>query len=426
MRILPRTARQRWGAATAACALVVGVVAVPLANADDLKDKQNQVDKKITSAHHDLDESSARLRRATIRLREAQTQLSGAQSRLAEVRGRLTAAQARDRQMQAKLDRAINRLAQARVELEVGRQQVIGQQAQVADVVSSIYQEGDPELLAFASILDAEDPADLTRSMEARNVLVGRETRAYDELRATEVLLVVQENEVEEARNDVAIQRREAAAHLESMQALEEEAEAATARVRTLVRRNESAQRAADRARRADRVVLRELEREANRIEDMLRRRAAAARRRAAVASRGRSAVPRASGGFLNPPVQGAVTSSFGMRTHPIYGYRSLHDGIDFGAGCGSPLYSATAGRVVSSYYQTAWGNRLIVDNGYARGVGLATIYNHATRYVVGVGEQVERGQVIGYVGTTGWSTGCHLHFSVMANGTPVDPANWL
>ena len=89
-------------------------------------------------------------------------------------------------------------------------------------------------------------------------------------------------------------------------------------------------------------------------------------------------------------------------------------------------MYAAAGGKVISQYYQSAWGNRLIIDHGYQRGVGLATIYNHATHYVVGVGSHVNRGQLVGYVGSTGWSTGCHLHFTVMANGVAVDPMRWF
>ena len=125
-------------------------------------------------------------------------------------------------------------------------------------------------------------------------------------------------------------------------------------------------------------------------------------------------------------PVNGPVTSPYGYRVHPIYGYYSLHDGVDFGAGCGQPLYSAGSGRVIQRYFSSVWGNRMIIDNGYARGVGLGTIYNHATSYIVGVGQHVRRGQVIGYVGTTGWSTGCHLHFTVMVNGRPTNPMSWF
>jgi murein DD-endopeptidase MepM/ murein hydrolase activator NlpD len=89
-------------------------------------------------------------------------------------------------------------------------------------------------------------------------------------------------------------------------------------------------------------------------------------------------------------------------------------------------MRAAGPGTVLSSYWSSVYGNRLIVDHGIVRGVGLATIYNHATRYIVGVGQRVSRGQIIGYVGSTGWSTGCHLHFTVMVNGKAVDPMKWL
>ena len=100
--------------------------------------------------------------------------------------------------------------------------------------------------------------------------------------------------------------------------------------------------------------------------------------------------------------------------------------GTDFGGGCGQPIHAAESGRVVSSYWSDVYGRRLIVDHGALNGAGVATIYNHASTYTVGPGAQVQRGQVIGYVGDTGWSTGCHLHFTVMANGRAVDPANWF
>ena len=72
------------------------------------------------------------------------------------------------------------------------------------------------------------------------------------------------------------------------------------------------------------------------------------------------------------------------------------------------------------------YGNRLVVDFGIKAGVSLAAIYNHASGYTVGVGDTVSRGQVIGHTGDTGWSTACHLHFTVMANGKAVDPMKWF
>ena len=101
-----------------------------------------------------------------------------------------------------------------------GQQAVSDQRDQVAQTVTSIYEQGDPQLLAFSSMLDAQSPADLTRRMEANNVIVGRETRAYDSLHAAEVLLQVREDEVQQARDEVEVQREAAARHLEVMRQL--------------------------------------------------------------------------------------------------------------------------------------------------------------------------------------------------------------
>ena len=413
-------------AASVAAALLVGTVSVPYASADDdLKDKQRKVERSIDRAQEEFDYSSKRLVEATKRLEAARSQLTSARNQLATARGRLAVAEERDAQMQAALTQAEAELATAEAELVAGQQQMDTQADRVASTVSDIYMQGDPQLLAFSSMLESASTGDLTRQEELRDVIVGRETRAFDELQATKVLLEVRERQVEEARDAVAVRRQEAADNLVVKQQLESEAEAAKASVVALVGERSSARTEASRARAADARQLRQLEREAARIEERLRRLAAAAlrRARAKAAAQGRS-VP--SGGSLMMPVGGGVTSPFGYRTHPIYGYWGLHDGTDFGGGCGQPIRAAESGRVVSSYWSNVYGNRLIVDHGALNGAGVASIYNHASSYTVGTGAQVQRGQVIGYVGDTGWSTACHLHFSVMANGRAVDPQNWF
>ena len=125
-------------------------------------------------------------------------------------------------------------------------------------------------------------------------------------------------------------------------------------------------------------------------------------------------------------PVDGPITSPFGWRIHPIYHYWGLHDGDDFGAGCGTPLRAAGSGRVLTEYYSSVWGNRLYLNVGLINGKFITVIYNHLSRYAVGTGASVSRGQTVGYVGTTGWSTGCHLHYTVLQNGSPVNPFNWF
>jgi len=114
------------------------------------------------------------------------------------------------------------------------------------------------------------------------------------------------------------------------------------------------------------------------------------------------------------------------MRMHPILHIWKLHDGTDFGAGCGTPIQAAASGTVTEEYYNGGYGNRLFIDHGNIGGAFMTTAYNHMSGYTVRVGQHVTQGQVIGYVGTTGYSTGCHLHFMLWVNGTMVNPANYL
>ncbi|HEX5918132.1 MAG TPA: peptidoglycan DD-metalloendopeptidase family protein [Nocardioides sp.] len=405
---------------------------VSAAHADDLKDKKNKVERELKGAHQDLDESSAQLRKAAARLDAAQQQLGVAKTRLATARGKVEVARERDAQMQAELATAEAELAAAEAALAQGQVDRDAQREKVARTVADMYAEGDPELIAFSSLLDAESTEELTRRDGVRDVVIGQEAREYDELKASEVLLVVRQDQVAEARDAVAAKREAAAEHLELMQSLEAEEQAAKDSVVSLVIERRDARAGASAARAKDLAKLRKLEKEQQQIEEMLRKRALAALRRqraaqaAQAAANARSQVSTPSPGLLAHPVDGYVTSPFGFRTHPIYHYWGLHDGVDFAGGCGTPLRAAAPGRVVSSYYSGVYGHRLVIDHGVLGGKGVATIYNHASGYNVGVGAQVEQGQVIGFEGSTGWSTGCHLHFTVMANGQAVDPMNWL
>jgi murein DD-endopeptidase MepM/ murein hydrolase activator NlpD len=131
---------------------------------------------------------------------------------------------------------------------------------------------------------------------------------------------------------------------------------------------------------------------------------------------------PQPTSGQFQWPVNGPVTSGFGYRTHPVLGTQRLHAGVDFGAATGTPIVAAEAGRVVSAGWRGGYGNAVIIDHGG----GLATLYGHQSRLAVSAGTSVSRGQVIGYVGSTGMSTGPHLHFELRRNGAPVDPMSRL
>jgi murein DD-endopeptidase MepM/ murein hydrolase activator NlpD len=125
-------------------------------------------------------------------------------------------------------------------------------------------------------------------------------------------------------------------------------------------------------------------------------------------------------------PVPGVVSSGFGMRLHPLLKIWKLHDGTDFAAACGTAIRAPYAGMVTRAFFNSAYGNRLFLSHGSVDGVRVETAFNHAARYLVHPGQRVIRGQVIGEVGSTGFSTGCHLHLMVWLDGRLSDPMSWL
>ncbi|GER23934.1 hypothetical protein NCCP1664_24290 [Zafaria cholistanensis] len=128
-------------------------------------------------------------------------------------------------------------------------------------------------------------------------------------------------------------------------------------------------------------------------------------------------------GALAQPLDEVRITSRFGVRPDPWGGGGTVtHIGQDYGAQCGTPVKAAAAGTVVQAGWAGHSGNRVVVDHGN----GLQTTYNHNTSLKVSVGAKVKRGDVVSLSGTTGNSTGCHLHFEVLVNGTAVDPSGWL
>lgn len=125
---------------------------------------------------------------------------------------------------------------------------------------------------------------------------------------------------------------------------------------------------------------------------------------------------------LLRTPINGArITSGFGMRMHPLLGYSKMHRGVDFGAAQGTPIYAAGDGIVTFAGWKTGYGNYVQLKHS----ANYATAYGHASRIASGIkpGSRVKQGQVIAYVGSTGQSTGPHLHYEVLANGAQVNPA---
>lgn len=121
-------------------------------------------------------------------------------------------------------------------------------------------------------------------------------------------------------------------------------------------------------------------------------------------------------------PVRGWVTSDFGLRRSPLSGHRQLHEGVDIASPYGAPVVASGDGMVTLAGRHSGLGKKLVIDHGY----GLSTIYGHNSEILVREGEKVRRGQIIAKVGSTGRSTGPHLHYEVLVNGIPVDPRRFI
>ncbi|WP_430867394.1 peptidoglycan DD-metalloendopeptidase family protein [Demequina aurantiaca] len=131
--------------------------------------------------------------------------------------------------------------------------------------------------------------------------------------------------------------------------------------------------------------------------------------------------------GFMNYPTKVPyITSSYGMRYHPVFHYTRLHAGTDFRAYCGTAIYAAASGKVEWAKYRSGFGNQVMVNHGIVNGNSVMSSYNHFTSFAVSSGQNVSQGQLLGYSGSTGSSTACHLHFEVYVNGATVNPMSIL
>jgi murein DD-endopeptidase MepM/ murein hydrolase activator NlpD len=349
--------------------------------------------------------------------------------------------------MATRLQQARADLAAAVAAVVAGQARLDAQEAKAGQVVRDQYQQ-QSNLLPIALLVDPDSNEDLQTRLQWSTTLFDTAQAQIDRLTLLQRELNAARARLAEMKARIAAARREAAANLKVKKRLEARAAAQEATVGRLLRQRETAEDAAAVDVAQDKARYSELIKERASVERRIAARiakAAAERKRAAeraAAERRRKAehshrsshsrrsphnsTTSSAGHGFSFPVAAHITSPFGMRFHPVLHYWKLHDGTDFGAACGTPIRAAHAGRVAERYYNAGYGNRLMIDHGYLRGRYVTTGYNHASRYIVHVGQHVHKGQVVGYVGSTGFSTGCHLHLMVWLNGRLRNPMTWF
>jgi len=414
------SSRKALVAAVLSCALLTSFASPGSADSkDDLEKKKNGVSGKIGGAKKDLEHSSKKYAAAATALKKAQASLDAAQGHLNDTRGQLAVAHAKDEQMKAALAKSEAALDKAKVELAEGEASLEESETQVEQFTLETLREGDRGLRAFGDLLRGQSPSSFSEQMSLNESVGDAQLATMQRLDASKVILSLNRDKVRKLRDEVAEKREQAAANLLKQQQLEAQAETQTAEVAELVGARASAKKKANEAREDDEAQLAALENERDSLAAKLR--ALAEKELGGGGNSGGDG-----GGTLSYPANGPVTSQYGMRFHPVLHVYKLHDGTDFGIPCGTPVRAAASGRIMQQYYNAGYGNRIILSNGVMRGKSVVTTYNHLSRFAARGGQHVSRGQVIGYSGTTGYSTGCHLHFMVIANGGTVNPMNWL
>ena len=419
-----------------ALAFTFGVA--PLGSASTASDKK-KIDAEVAQLRTQLQDTSKSLANAFIALHRTQAELPGARQALTAASAARVIADHHNEEVATALALAQANEAKAADALAKNALDTQAVQDQIGNMARDAYQRGAVTGLSIA--LEAQSPEDFTNRMVMMDTVMrvrGATLRGLDTMeaegRAVRAHLVA-------VREQVAALKVQAQAALVAATTARDLAAATKTKLDLLYAAQTSYAATVAAEKVAETTRIKTMQAQSNALAKVLAARAKAAREKAARERAAREAAARAahqpvppsgstgsSHGFLSYPVNGPTSSEFGMRFDPVMQRYQLHAGLDFAVNCGTPVRAAAAGDVIMATPESqsgGYGNRLVIDHGIVGNVDLTTTYNHLTSFVV-TGGHVARGQVVAYSGTTGFSTGCHLHFETRQDGTPVNPRIWL
>lgn len=429
--------RRRRGRVAVAALLVAGsaataVVLPDAARADDISARQQRVEAALHAAGADMDRASAATQQASAALQAVETQLAGAQRRLASARGALAGAQATADVTRKNADAARVALSGAQRREAAAAAAADAQQSGIDALARERYEIGPSESVSTLIGAGGAPASYLDRAGLLQMVARERDTRLAA-LRDARARQAADRAVVADRARDVETQDHAAQAAVARVQQLVNQASTAEQDTARLTAARAGVLRQAESTLAQDKARVSVLQKESADIAALIRQReiaaeaaaaaaaAAAARQRAAAPTAPGPAAPVSSAGLIYP-VNGPITSGFGYRKDPYTEQYALHAGIDFGVDAGTPIKAAKAGVVIFAGQETGYGNYTCIEHGG----GFSTCYAHQAAIDVTVGQTVSQGQIIGLVGSTGYSTGPHLHFETRVNGNPVDPMQYF
>lgn len=339
-----------------------------------------------------------RARRAVLDAKVAgfDRQLRAASAELATAEERLSS-------LTAELDEAEDRLAELTADLDAAKE-TLHDQAIAAYV-------GQPASQAADVVLGTRDLRDLAARVGYLRTVVQLQQDAVSGFAEQRDETDAARDVLARSRDDLGLQRDVVARHKANLEAARAKQAAARAEVAAEQAEEERLLQAVRTKKSAAEARIASLKRESDSIAALLRS-----------VQRGQGITPSGKGVLAMPIPGSRITSRFGPRVHPILGTTRVHTGIDISGSTGTPIRSAGDGTVVFAGVRGGYGNTIIVDHGGSIG----TLYAHQSSLAAAKGAKVRRGQIIGRVGSTGFSTGPHLHFEVRLKGNPVDPLLYL
>ena len=384
-------------------AAAVVALCVPVAFGQSLWDRKNAVDQRIDGLHDSIERAKAREGVLSTEISDASSRIDALAGDIDVLSDRLTALESDLAAHRSRLSRLEARLREQVATLQRLTQQHAVAQRRLEERLVELYESNEATELEI--LLQAQSFSDLLEQLDYFRAIGQQDKDIADTIKRLQGEMRVAKQQTAATKTDVA----EATAVL----AKKTEEERA-ARAALLAR-----QAALAAARDSKESLLTDVKQQRHADEEDLETMQAAS---AAIAAQlvgsgggsgGGGGAP-SSSGFIWP-VSGPVTSGFGWR------WGRMHEGIDIGAACGTPIRAAASGTIVYAGWMDGYGNIIIIDHGG----GMGTAYGHQSAIYVG-GGSVSQGQTIGAVGSTGHSTGCHLHFEVRVNGTPVNPLSYL
>lgn len=376
------TSRQ-WLVALGLTSILLGSAVLPL-QAGELNDaiqEQKEVEQERSQIVSKLNQLTYTEDKLKAQVQELTTQIASAKKELS--------------QKQAAYNVAQKDVAASEKELEKRIQELEDRREALQKRVRAIYEEGQ---LSYLEVLfQSTNLSDFITRLEYFTNLVENDQKILADIQAEKKVVEQKTKELQSRRDQAAQLQTQAAKAKADLDGKNQE-------YKTALNQNKKAQ------------------------DDLSEQNERLAADSAAIAAKIRQLTSTSSGKVLGTistyPVPGyyEVSSPYGWRIHPVTGKKSLHTGTDFPAPGGTAILAAGTGKVIMAGWYGAYGNAVIIDHGG----GYTSLYGHQSRLGASVGDEVKAGEVIGYVGTTGWSTGNHLHFEVRVNGNPTDPMQFF